>query len=207
MPDLPGHGKSALIKETNTMEHLADIVYRVCLSLGLGTVSVAGHSMGGYVALAFAAKYSMNTEKIYLINSHPFDESMAQVLARNRETDLLKQGRMRFIILPSIKNNFYNCDNPLIKEKINFAAKIALEQPVEGMVADLAGMMARPDTSMVFKKPRLRIMVITGKYDTKFPTERMDGIYTSSSSLVVLDQCGHMCILERPGEVALELLK
>ena len=55
--DLPGHGKSGCIAETHSIELMAEVVYSLLKYLKIKSVSFVGHSMGGYVALAFAEKY------------------------------------------------------------------------------------------------------------------------------------------------------
>jgi pimeloyl-ACP methyl ester carboxylesterase len=207
IPDLPGHGNSPLIQYINNMEFLADMVNRICLSLGIDYLSMAGHSMGGYVALAYAQKYPMAIEKLFLINSHPFADSMIRVLARDRETDMLIQGKKHLLIMPSIKNMFMNPEEATVRNKVEQAVKIALEQPVEGMIADLAGMMVRHDTSLVFKKPRFEIQVIVGKNDSKYPFEKMELLPHDKFGYTVIDDCGHISVLEKPDEIAEIMLK
>jgi pimeloyl-ACP methyl ester carboxylesterase len=207
IPDLPGHGNSPLIQYINNMEFLADMVNRICLSLGIDYFSLAGHSMGGYVALAYAQKYPMAIEKLFLINSHPFADTVTQVLSRDRETDLLIQGKKHLLIMPNIKNMFFNPEDALVRSNVDIAVKIALEQPVEGMIADLAGMMVRHDTSLVFKKPRFEIHIIAGKNDSKFPFDKVELLPNEKFRFTNLDDCGHFSVLEKPYEIAGNIFK
>ena len=55
--DLPGHGLSEVKTSPQTMEMMADEVKATLDSLNLRAVHLLGHSMGGYVSLAFAEKY------------------------------------------------------------------------------------------------------------------------------------------------------
>ncbi|MFO7719364.1 MAG: alpha/beta fold hydrolase, partial [Gillisia sp.] len=55
--DLPGHGKSGNISDIHTMELMADAVHAVLKHLRIEQVSLVGHSMGGYVSLAFLEKF------------------------------------------------------------------------------------------------------------------------------------------------------
>lgn len=56
VPDLPGSGRSQLVPDMS-MEGLASVLYRLLKHLNIGRIAVIGHSMGGYVALAFAEKF------------------------------------------------------------------------------------------------------------------------------------------------------
>src|ERR1044071_7202110 len=58
--DLPGHGKSDCVGYVHRMERMADVVKGVMDELGLRRYAMVGHSMGGYVALAFAERYKEN---------------------------------------------------------------------------------------------------------------------------------------------------
>lgn len=207
LPDLPGHGNSPLIQYINNMEFLADIVNRICLSMGIDYLSIAGHSMGGYVAQAFARKYPASIDKLFLLNSHPFADTMTHVLARDRETDLLIQGKKHLLIMPNLKNQFHNPENAGVRNKVNFAVNLALEQPVDGMIADLAGMMVRHDVSVIYQKPRFEINLVAGKNDSKFPFEKIDLLPKEKFNLTILENCGHLSILEQPEKIAEIILK
>jgi pimeloyl-ACP methyl ester carboxylesterase len=84
--DLPGHGKSGCIAETHSMELMAEVVHSLLKFLKIKSVSFVGHSMGGYVALAFAEKYEHNIERLVLLNSTTNEDSTER--KRNRERSL-----------------------------------------------------------------------------------------------------------------------
>ena len=62
--DIPGHGKSDCIEEICTMELMADIVNFILVENNLKTTSLIGHSMGGYVSLAFLEKYQSKEARL-----------------------------------------------------------------------------------------------------------------------------------------------
>jgi pimeloyl-ACP methyl ester carboxylesterase len=55
-PDLPGSGKSDAIEDM-TMEGLAEILEAIIQNENINKAVVIGHSMGGYISLAYAEKY------------------------------------------------------------------------------------------------------------------------------------------------------
>ena len=61
--DLPGHGISVVKGPVHTMEYLADVVKNTLDALGIARCTLVGHSMGGYVALAFCEKYPRTTRR------------------------------------------------------------------------------------------------------------------------------------------------
>ena len=76
--DLPGHGKSELLHKENTMLDMARAVNDTLKSLGVESVNFIGHSMGGYVALAYADLFPKNVWGIVLLNSTPEADTEAR---------------------------------------------------------------------------------------------------------------------------------
>jgi pimeloyl-ACP methyl ester carboxylesterase len=56
-PDLPGHGLSGLPQGLSSVEEFADAVHTVVTHAGVKKFTLIGHSMGGYICMAFAKKY------------------------------------------------------------------------------------------------------------------------------------------------------
>lgn len=69
IPDLPGSGESTFANEDLSIEHLAESVKLILDKEGIDEIVLAGHSMGGYIALAFAEKYPVMLRGLSLIHS------------------------------------------------------------------------------------------------------------------------------------------
>ena len=67
--DFPGHGKSGVISEIHSMELMAEVVDQLLQHLQISSATFIGHSMGGYVTLAYAEIYPHKIEKIILLNN------------------------------------------------------------------------------------------------------------------------------------------
>ena len=67
--DLPGHGKSECLGYTHQMEEMAELVNAVLVELKVRRCQIIGHSMGGYVSLAFAELYPETIKGVCLMNS------------------------------------------------------------------------------------------------------------------------------------------
>ncbi|MDX1762066.1 MAG: alpha/beta hydrolase, partial [Christiangramia sp.] len=74
--DLPGHGKSDGLAEIHSMELMANAVREVLNTLEIKEVSIAGHSMGGYVSLEFLKNFPMIIKSVMLINSTPVEDTV-----------------------------------------------------------------------------------------------------------------------------------
>ena len=114
--DLPGHGKTKLPSEDLTMEIMADAVNDVLEYEQIKRTLIVGHSMGGYVTLAFAKKYYDKVIGFSLFHSHPFADPKAVVEKRKKEINLVKSGKKKLIIETSIPYGFANdnLDSPYI---------------------------------------------------------------------------------------------
>jgi pimeloyl-ACP methyl ester carboxylesterase len=162
--------------------------------------------MGGYVVLAFAQKYTQYVDALTLISSHPFEDSMTQVLARTRESELLEEGKKHLLLMSFANKNFANCTDPLLKQKINTAVTIALEQSDEGMMADLSGMMTRADLSGILQDSRFPVKIVYGLNDAKMPVRQLESLKSDFTAVQSVENAGHLCIIERP-EIIAEMIR
>jgi pimeloyl-ACP methyl ester carboxylesterase len=64
--DLPGHGKSEIYHSIHSMEMMAEKVKEVVDNINANKINILGHSMGGYVSLAFAEKFPELVESLTL---------------------------------------------------------------------------------------------------------------------------------------------
>jgi pimeloyl-ACP methyl ester carboxylesterase len=70
MPDFPGSGGS-LLESATSIEQMADCVQAILQHECIEQAVIAGHSMGGYTAFAFAAKYPELTRGLSVVHSSP----------------------------------------------------------------------------------------------------------------------------------------
>lgn len=85
MPDLPGHGNSAVFREIHTMEFMADAVAAILEKENINTCFIYGHSMGGYVAEAFTRKHPEKTRALGLIHSTIYADNEDKKANRKRD--------------------------------------------------------------------------------------------------------------------------
>ena len=79
--DLPGHGISEVRGECHSMEYLADVVRDALQALGIARCTLVGHSMGGYVALAFCERHPEMLDGLVLFSSTPTRRRSARIAA------------------------------------------------------------------------------------------------------------------------------
>jgi pimeloyl-ACP methyl ester carboxylesterase len=202
--DLFGHGATENSGYIHSMEDQADMVFAVLQSLKVRKATFIGHSMGGYVALAFAELYPDNCKGIILVNSTAVADSDERKLNRDRAIKCVKQNYTSFISM-SIANLFSEKNREIMTETIELVKNEALKTPLQGIVASLEGMKIRKDREVLLHFATFPILLVLGKQDPVLNySDTIKQIENTAVELVVFDD-GHMSHLENPDEL-LEVL-
>ena len=163
--DLLGHGKTECLGYVHAMEDQADVVYAVLISLRLKKSIIVGHSMGGYVALAFAELYPDHVKGIFLLNSTSRADSDERKINRDRAIVCVKQDYTNFVRM-SVANLFSEDNREILAKEIEKTKKEALKTPLQGVVAALEGMKIRKDREVLLHFAPYPIQLVLGKKDS-----------------------------------------
>jgi pimeloyl-ACP methyl ester carboxylesterase len=197
--DLPGHGKSECIAEVHTMELLSEVVHAVLKKAGIKRCIMIGHSMGGYVTLAFAREYPKKLKGFCIFHSHCFADSPEDRENRNRTIELVRNDKFRFIT-NFIPNLFPEEVQKKFAKEIGQLVKEAEKMSKEGIIAALEGMKLRMDQTSLLTHTKLPVLFILGLKDSKAPIPKlweMISLPAHSESLILRD-VGHMGYIESP---------
>jgi len=198
--DLLGHGNSECIGYVHSMELMADAVAEVLHHLKIRRSVFVGHSMGGYVALAFADLYPDNVKGLCLLNSTTRADSLERVELRNRAIEAVKVNYKNLIRM-SISNLFRPKNRKIFQEEIKQVKKEALKTPMQGYVAAQEGMKIRLDREALLHFTPYPKMMVLGKKDPVLNYEDvLDQIKDTSVSKIELPD-GHMSHIENQQEV------
>ncbi|HOX77830.1 MAG TPA: alpha/beta hydrolase [Bacteroidales bacterium] len=195
--DLPGHGASGCIGGEHTMDAMAEAVHFVLINLGIKKCVMAGHSMGGYVTLAFAEKYPRMLKGLALFHSHAAADSPETAANRERTIALVEKDRLGFI-----KNFVPDLFDPAnLKEfsrDIIHLKSITENTTKEGVIAAIRGMKNRPDRQHVLMNSRVPVLFIIGKNDARIPLSIIipQTLLPAHSETLLLDHVGHMGFIE-----------
>ena len=170
--DLPGHGQSGNFSEVHSMEDMAGVVHEVLSVIGLKKPVVLGHSMGGYVALAYAELFE-NIGGLGLFFSTPYADSFERKTMRDKAVDLVLQNKNAFV-RAAIPQLFSESLRPILRKEIATQIECSLEMSTEGIVAAIRGMKIRTDrTRLLIYPPKSlqpqKIGVFAGESDTIIP--------------------------------------
>lgn len=196
--DLPGHGLSDVYGEIHSMEFMADAIKDLIDYLGLNKVFIAGHSLGGYVTLAFLELYSDYLNGYCLFHSQPFADTPEALEKRKREIDIVKMGKKNLMYPDNVIRMFA----PSNLEKFAFALQkskdIASLIPGDGIIAVLNGMMIRPSRLSFMEEGRVPCLWILGTMDNYIPCEMIQAKVKlpANATVVVLNNSGHLGFVE-----------
>ena len=87
--DLPGFGDNSPLTDPLTIADMAEQVYNTLINLGIEQCIMIGHSMGGYVALAFSEKFPSRLKGLGLFHSTAYPDSVEKKQARDKTIDFI----------------------------------------------------------------------------------------------------------------------
>jgi len=203
VPDLPGHGASGSWGKVHGMDELAGAVLAILEEEGIPRVFLAGHSMGGYVSMAFADLFPERLKGYALVHSTPFADTEEKRENRDREISLILCGKKRQIVLVNIPKAFAMDNLETMASQVELAKEIALASPDDGTIALLNGMKERPDRTRVLQDQGLPVFLIGGVKDNYIPVEVFDRLTSMAphARILRLEESGHMGFLEQPEEL------
>lgn len=205
--DLPGFGESDCCDEVHSMDLMADVVKSVLDEAGVKKCVLVGHSMGGYVALAFAERYPELLKGLCLLNSHALADGEEKIKNRQRMCDIVAANRAGFIV-NFIPNLFAKCNRDILDERIKDLQEYALYSSTNGIIAAIQGMMQRKARVDVLGILQIPVLFVAGREDDRIDTDILlaHAAMTPLCELLLLPNVGHMAHIEAKDLLKMRLL-
>lgn len=203
--DLPGHGKSDCIEEICTMELMADIVNFILVENNLKTTSLIGHSMGGYVSLAFLEKYQSKVNNLVLLNSSTEEDSIERKKTRESALKVVSINKTIFI-KKAIRSLFPQKKYLVYKDLIELLTEDALKLSQKAIIASINGMRLRRDRTKILKLFNGEKYIISGIEDPIIPFSDAIKVAINSDAELIKVDSGHMSVTENNDEI-IEVMK
>jgi pimeloyl-ACP methyl ester carboxylesterase len=198
--DLLGHGETECLGYVHSMEDNADVVHEVLSNLRIRKAILVGHSMGGYVTLAFAELFPESIKGLVLLNSTSRADSDERKANRDRAIVAVKQNYASFIRM-SIANLFSEDNREKLIDEIEKVKTEALKTPLQGIVASLEGMKIRKDREVLLHlTPYPKLLILGEKDPVLNPVETKEQIENTTVELVTFPD-GHMSTIENKKEL------
>ena len=202
-PDLPGFGTSAALRGAATMDSLARAVLGWADGLGLDRFVLAGHSMGGYVALALARLAPTRLRGLALVSTRSgADNPAAQEGRAQLAAAITERGLQAAVdaMLPKLLGPEADRAQPALRERV---ADLMLRQPPGGSAEMLRAMAARPDSTPLLPRLPGPVLVLHGAGDATIPPSEATAMAAAipHATLVLIPGVGHLPMLETPAAV------
>lgn len=206
--DLPGFGKSTVWPGVSISD-MAAAVDAVLKELKLEKVILIGHSMGGYVSLAFAEKHGKKLIGLGMFHSHPYADSDEKKEGREKGIGFVqRQGHALYVkqLIPAFFAPEFVNSNAFLIEKLTFRAS---NYDAEAIIAALQAMKDRPDRSKVLSGIKCPVLFIIGKKDNAIPADQsLEQTHLPRvSSIHILEKVGHMGMFEATKHTQLYIRK
>jgi pimeloyl-ACP methyl ester carboxylesterase len=203
-PDLRGAGASSAPDGPYLMERLASDVAAVLDALAIERVALAGHSMGGYLALAFARMFTERVTHLALVASRlradtPDEAAGRRALADRLEREMTVEPVVE-AYLPRLLSPKTVREKPQIAER---AYEIARKNTATGAAATLRGIALRASSEDIAEDLDVPALVLAGGLDRVVPLEEARSVAAKfpRAELVICDESGHLPMMEEPPRV------
>jgi pimeloyl-ACP methyl ester carboxylesterase len=196
--DLPGHGLSDVYGETHTVEFMATMIKELLDKLGINKACLIGHSLGGYVSLAFLELFPDSLSGYCLFHSQPLPDTPETIEKRMLEITVVQSGGKELIYPDNVIRMFANSNLERFSDALQRSKEIASQIQGEGIIAVLNGMMARPSRLSVMEEGRVPCLWILGAMDNYIPCDIIQTRVNlpSNARVVALTNSGHMGFVE-----------
>lgn len=195
--DLPGHGYSATYSDVHTMDFMANAVKAVLDHIGIEKCTLVGHSLGGYVALAFASSYGYMLNGLGLLHSHALADDEEKRHQRDALCHQVATNRAGFIV-NFITNLFDPSKRDYLASEIKELRDQCLETSTEGILAAQRGMKVRTSRVQTLLTAPYPVLFVYGKNDSRIPIELglSQAMLPQRSEVLLLDNVAHMSFIE-----------
>jgi pimeloyl-ACP methyl ester carboxylesterase len=202
--DLLGHGNTECLGYIHSMDLMAEAVFAVLKSLRIRKITLIGHSMGGYVSLAFAENHPTMINGLCLMNSTSLADEEDRKELRARANKMV-QNNFKNMVRMSFTNLFCEESRTLFKPEMELALTEALKTPVQGYIAGQEGMRIRPNRTRVLSENSFKKLIIIGKKDPVLTFEEaLEEVEKTNSGVVIFDD-GHMSHIENKNALIIAL--
>ena len=192
LPDLRGFGKSTTVEAPYTLSDIADDLAGLLDDLGVEKTALAGHSMGGYISLAFAKKYPQRVSGLGLIASQAAADAPEGKERRYKTASDVAEKGVGVVV---------DAMTPKLSADVRvqeFVRGVIERQSRQAVIGALKAMAVREDTMPILSSFNFPLVLIHGDADQLIPFERAKEIKSANPStrLLELKGAGHMPMME-----------
>jgi len=198
LPDLRGFGESTTVDSTSSMDEYASDTAGLLDQLNIQKTAIVGHSMGGYVALAFTRLYPNRVSGLGLVSSQVLSDPPDRKEGRYKSAaDVAENGIGSVVATMTPK---FTAD-----ERLQSFARASMErQQPAAYIGALKAMAERLDSTSLLSSLKVPVVIIHGNSDALIPADRAREVKTAlpEAYLVEISGAGHMPMMEAKEKTA-----
>ncbi len=196
IPDLPGSGESEALTGKPCLEDFAEILHTILQFENIEKVAVIGHSMGGYIALAFAEKYPMMLTGLGLFQSSAYADDEVKKQTRSKAIEFIQSNSGTAFMKTSLPGLFQKPEK--FQKELQVLLTKAGKVDSNVLVQYYEAMKMRPDRRKVLTEIDVPVLHIMGEHDKAVPfSQSLEQCQLSAISYVyILRNSAHMGMLE-----------
>jgi 3-oxoadipate enol-lactonase len=197
--DIRGHGYSEVGDGMYTIELFADDLADLMKNLKVEKAILCGLSMGGYIALRFAAKYPEKVLGLVLSDTRAEADTNETKIKRAASMQKLKTDGMEAYASDSI-NALLGPASLENKKLLQRVKKMIVDTSKLAVTGTLLALAARIDSSNFLDEIKAPALVVVGEDDVITPPIAAQTIHEgiSGSTMVTIPMAGHLSNLENP---------
>lgn len=197
VPDLRGFGESGSSEGAVTMGRFADDIRALIQHLGLGQVILVGHSMGGYIALAFAKAHPAPLRGLVLVGTKAGMDSPEA--AKSRRASAAKVQREGPLALVEAMAASMLSGPDAGGRRVAAVRACMVPASTEGITGALLGMAMRPDSWDVLDALRAPTLVVAGAEDAVIPPGESEALAKAipNAHLRLIPKAGHLVAVDQ----------
>ena len=195
VPEIPGSGDSLFLPmEIPGLENYAHAIDAILQQEAINRFCFIGHSMGGYIALAFAQMFPQKLYGLGLFHSSAYADDENKKAIRRKGIDFIKENGAQAFLKTSIPGLFADTqkNNAAIQSLIQKASRFG----PDALVQYYEAMMARPDRAALLKSAAFPLLFIIGRHDAAVPFEH-------SMQQIQLPEIAHISILHNSAHMGM----
>ncbi|MBX2939646.1 MAG: alpha/beta hydrolase [Ferruginibacter sp.] len=207
IPKIPGSGGTNCLPGHPSIHDFAEVIHQLLRYENIASCTFIGHSMGGYIALAFAQKYPEMLRALCLFHSSAYADDAMKVETRQKAIQLIREKGSMVFLKTAIPGLFHDTEKH--KNDIESLLEKATQFTPEALIQYYEAMINRTDTTAVLEKILVPVYFILGEHDKAVPFKH--GLQQSHlpkhAHLTILRQTGHMGMIEEPEKSTRTLLE
>lgn len=198
VPDLPGSGRSSVLPGETSMEEMANGIAAILDAEGIGQAILVGHSMGGYIALAFVEEYPDRVRAFGLFHSTAFPDSEEKKAMRRKSNEFIRKHGAAIFIQQSTPNLFTEDFRERHPDSVAETVSVYSDFDPNSLIQYYNAMIRRPDRTEILKQATQPVLFVIGEKDSTLPLEisLQQSHMPALSSIHILQKSGHMGMLE-----------